>query len=76
MVQVDCGSTLLAEITRGACRDMALQEGEIIYCLIKTHTITYLAELDAQPYQRVVNPGDGYYYVSTAVSATARYLPE
>jgi molybdate transport system ATP-binding protein len=66
IVQVDCGVTLLAEITPGACRDMALQEGEDIYCLIKTHSITYLAELDAQPYHRVVSHGDGHYYLGTS----------
>jgi molybdate transport system ATP-binding protein len=65
IVQVDCGSTLLAEITHGACREMALQEGEDIYCLIKTHSITCLAELDAQPYHRVVNHGEGHYYLGT-----------
>jgi len=65
IVQVDCGGTLLAEITPGACRNMALQEGEDIYCLIKTHSITYLAELDAQPYHRVVSHGDGHYYLGT-----------
>jgi molybdate transport system ATP-binding protein len=63
IVQVDCGGTLLAEITPGACRDMALQEGEDIYCLIKTRSITYLAEFDAQPYHRVVSHGDGHYYL-------------
>lgn len=63
IVQIDCGGTLLAEITPGACREMALQEGEDIYCLIKTHAITYLTELDAQPYQRVVSHGDGQYYL-------------
>jgi molybdate transport system ATP-binding protein len=63
IVQVDCGSTLLAEITPGACQAMALQEGEIIYCLIKTHSIAYLAELDALPYQRVISHGDGHYYL-------------
>jgi molybdate transport system ATP-binding protein len=64
IVQVDCGSTLLAEITPGACQAMALQEGEIIYCLIKTHSIAYLAELDALPYQRVISHGGGHYYLS------------
>ena len=66
IVQVDCGSTLLAEITPGACREMALQEGQDIYCLIKTHSITYLVELDAQPYHRVVSHGGGHYYLDTA----------
>ncbi|MEQ1622525.1 MAG: ATP-binding cassette domain-containing protein [Methylococcales bacterium] len=65
IVQIDCGGTLLAEITPGACREMALQEGEDIYCLIKTHAITYLTEFDAQPYQRVVSHGDGQYYLGT-----------
>ena len=65
IVQVDCGSTLLAEITPGACREMALQEGEDIYCLIKTHSITYLVELDAQPYHRVVSHGGGHNYLDT-----------
>ncbi|MDD1621109.1 MAG: ATP-binding cassette domain-containing protein [Methylococcaceae bacterium] len=66
IVQVDCGATLLAEITPGACRSMVLQEGDAIYCLIKTHSITYLTELDALPYQRVVSHGDGYYYLSAS----------
>ena len=66
IVQVDCGSTLLAEITPGACREMGLQEGEDIYCLIKTHSISYLVELDAQPYHRVVSHGGGHYYLDTA----------
>ena len=65
IVQVDCGSTLLAEITPGACREMALQEGQDIYCLIKTHSITFLVELDAQPYHRVVSHGGGHYYLDT-----------
>ncbi|WP_031436408.1 molybdenum ABC transporter ATP-binding protein [Methylobacter tundripaludum] len=74
IVQIDCGTTLLAEITPGACRNMALQEGEVIYCLIKTHSITYLTELDAQPYQRVISHGDGHYYLDTA-GPTSDLLP-
>lgn len=66
IVQIDCGGTLLAEITPGACRDMALQEGDDIYCLIKTHAISYLTEFDAQPYQRVVSHGDGHYYLGAS----------
>ena len=46
MVQVDCGATLLADITPGAFRDMELKEGDDIYCLIKTRAISYLAERD------------------------------
>ena len=63
IVQVDCGATLLVEITPSAARNMALMEGDIIYCLIKTHTIVFLSELDALPYQRIINHGDGYYYL-------------
>ncbi len=71
IVQVDCGGTLLVEITPGACRNMGLQEGEIVYCLIKTHALVYINELDALPYQRVVNHGDGYYYLGATGSASA-----
>ncbi|WP_027157605.1 molybdenum ABC transporter ATP-binding protein [Methylobacter luteus] len=71
IVQVDCGSTLLAEITQGSCRDMALQEGDVVYCLIKTHAIAYLAELDALPYQRVVSHGDGHYYLDATGAASS-----
>lgn len=70
IVQVDCGGTLLVEITPGACQSMALQEGDVVYCLIKTHAIVYLAELDALPYQRVVSHGDGYYYLSASETET------
>ena len=62
------------EITPSACRAMALLEGEIVYCLIKTHSIVYLAELDALPYQRVVNYGDGYYYLGSAESASEAFF--
>jgi molybdate transport system ATP-binding protein len=75
IVQVDCGTTLLAEITPGACRNMALQEGELIYCLIKTHSIAYLTELDALPCQRVISHGDDHYYLDTAGPASG-LLPE
>ncbi len=63
IVQVDCGDTLLVEITPSACKNMALQEGEIIYCLIKTHSIAYLTEFDSQPSQRVLSHDNGLYYL-------------
>jgi molybdate transport system ATP-binding protein len=66
IVQVDCGCAILVEITPSAFQNMALQEGDIVYCLIKTHSIIYLAELDSLPYQRVVNYGDGYYYLNSS----------
>ena len=61
IVQVDCGATLLADITPGACRDMALKEGDDIFCLIKTRAINYLAERNAFPANRVFHHGDGHY---------------
>lgn len=63
IVQVDCGETLLVEITPRACQDMNLQEGEVIYCLIKTHSITYLTEFDSQPFQQVLNHENSLYYL-------------
>jgi molybdate transport system ATP-binding protein len=66
IVQVDCGGTLLAEITPGACHELALREGDIVYCLIKTHSIIYISELDALPVQQLINPGDGYYLLKEA----------
>lgn len=41
LVQVDCGTVLLAGITLKACRDMNLQEGDSVYCLVKTHSFSY-----------------------------------
>lgn len=63
IVQVDCGNTLLAEITPRACQDMGLREGDTVYCLIKTHAIRYLAEVDSLPAQRVLNHDNGRYYL-------------
>ena len=42
IVQIDCGNTMLAGITHRACRDMALQEGDTVYCLVKAHSFCYL----------------------------------
>jgi len=53
---------------------MALREGESIYCLVKTHSISYLTELDALPYQRVVSHGDGYYYLGAGTPETGALL--
>jgi molybdate transport system ATP-binding protein len=61
IVQVDCGDTLLAEITLGAYKDMGLQEGDIVYCLIKTHAIAYLAEFDFQSSQQIISHDNRLY---------------
>lgn len=63
LIQIDCGSTILAEITRGACQQMGLMEGQEVYCLIKTQAIIYLSDLDILPHQRIVSYGDNYYYL-------------
>jgi molybdate transport system ATP-binding protein len=68
IVQVDCGGTLVAEVTPRACRDLGLCEGLDIYCLIKTHAIAYLSELDALTHQRIANHGDGCYYLDANLS--------
>jgi len=47
LVQIDCGNTLLASITPRALVEMGLQEGDIVYCLIKAQSFTYLSDLDA-----------------------------
>lgn len=41
LVQIDCGSIWLANVTLKACQDMNLQEGDSIYCLAKTHAFSY-----------------------------------
>ena len=42
LVQIDCGAVLLAEITRKACRDLDFQEGDEVYCLMKTQSLHYV----------------------------------
>jgi molybdate transport system ATP-binding protein len=61
LVQIDCGFTILAEITRGACQQMGLMEATEVYCLIKTQAIIVLSDLDILPHQRIVCYGDNYY---------------
>ncbi len=56
LVQIDCGSTVLAGITPRACRDMALQEGDTVYCLAKTQSFCYVAELDTVPFRQAPSP--------------------
>jgi molybdate transport system ATP-binding protein len=52
LVQVDCGTTLLAGITPRALRDMALREGDEVYCLAKTQSFRYLNDSDNLPESR------------------------
>jgi molybdate transport system ATP-binding protein len=43
-VYLDAGAPLIAEISPRAYRELALQEGETVYALIKTRSFAYLAE--------------------------------
>jgi molybdate transport system ATP-binding protein len=43
LVQVDMGVAILAEVTLKAVHDLALKEGDAIYCLIKSRSFTYLS---------------------------------
>lgn len=61
IVQVDCGCVLLAEITKAAVLAMQLKEGDWVYCLIKTHSIVYLDELEMLPQHHIVSYGSDYY---------------
>ncbi|MGE5320813.1 MAG: TOBE domain-containing protein, partial [Hyphomicrobiaceae bacterium] len=45
LVQVDCGSTLLAGISPRALKQMSLHEGESVYCLVKAHAFSYIDPL-------------------------------
>ena len=58
LIQIDCGSTVLAGITPRACQDMDLREGDTVYCLAKTHSFCYLAEPDELPAQRLMSFAD------------------
>jgi molybdate transport system ATP-binding protein len=74
LVQIDCGSTILAEITRGACQQMDLMEGQEVYCLIKTQAIVYLTDLDTLPRQRIVSYGNNYYYLGLENAPINEYI--
>ena len=60
LIQIDCGSTLLAGITPRACQDMDLHEGDTVYCLAKTHSFCYLTETDTLPYARPPSLADAH----------------
>lgn len=58
LVQVDAGTTLIAEITRRAWLDMQLHEGDTAYCLIKAHSFNVLSAdpaLDARSLRLIRN---------------------
>ena len=54
LVQIDCGSIWLANVTLKACQDMGLQEGDSIYCLAKTHAFSYCLSDNAHSLQRLL----------------------
>lgn len=43
VIQIDVGTTLVAEITRRALTAMSISEGDSVYCLVKTQAFSFLA---------------------------------
>jgi len=61
VVQIDCGTTLLAGVSLRALREMDLQEGDSVYCLIKAHAFSYVGERTLASATRAVPPsGSGH----------------
>jgi molybdate transport system ATP-binding protein len=56
VVQIDCGTTLLAGVSLRALRDMDLQEGDTVYCLIKAHAFSYVFENATTSLNQPVQP--------------------
>ncbi|MDD5277025.1 MAG: ATP-binding cassette domain-containing protein [Methylovulum sp.] len=52
LVQVDAGTTFTVEITLRAFASLEMHENDTIYCLIKTHSIHFLA-VDSKPHERL-----------------------
>jgi molybdate transport system ATP-binding protein len=42
VVQIDCGNTLLAGLSLRGLKELDLQEGDGVYCLIKSHAFSYV----------------------------------
>lgn len=49
IVQIDCGTTILAGISLKALNEMQLKEGDVVYCLIKTHAFSYQMQTNKMP---------------------------
>jgi molybdate transport system ATP-binding protein len=45
LISIDAGSMLVAEITSKALRDMGIEKGTAVYCLIKTQSIFPLVQM-------------------------------
>jgi len=56
VVQIDCGTTLLAGVSLRALKQMDLREGDNVYCLIKAHAFVHVAESPSPPARRAVSP--------------------
>lgn len=70
VVQIDCGNTLLAGVSLKALRDMELQEGDNVYCLIKAHAFSYVREAVQPQAKRIVSRRDGSIIPNNDVSPT------
>lgn len=69
VVQVDCGSTLLAGITLRAYRDMDLKEGDTVYCLAKAQSFAYLDEPEWGAAPRMLSHGTRCFLGEAEVAA-------
>lgn len=49
LVQIDCGTTLLAGISLKALSEMQIREGDVVYCLIKAHAFRYVRRAVQKP---------------------------
>jgi molybdate transport system ATP-binding protein len=68
VVQVDCGSTLLAGITLRAYRDMGLKEGDTVYCLAKAQSFAYLDEPERSAVPQILSHGHRCFVGEAAAS--------
>jgi molybdate transport system ATP-binding protein len=71
VVQIDCGTTLLAGVSLRALREMDLQEGDSIYCLIKAHAFSYVRETVQTTSARAVHTRDHWPGAEVADSRNA-----
>jgi len=56
LVQVDAGTTLTAEITLKAFASLDIHENDTVYCLVKTHSIHFLAvDAHSARYRQIPN---------------------
>ena len=68
-IDIDAGAPLLAEITPRACQELELCVGEIIYCLIKTRSFSYLSDPMEEGPDSLSSPASSSFGYADRVSA-------